>query len=374
MIVTSRPITIVIGTRAQLIKMAPVLRELEDRVQPYRLVFTGQHSVTMEALLADFSIATRPEYIYSGPEISGIVRMFFWMPKILFRLLRRRRALFRDERGRRAIVVVHGDTFSTLIGALAGKLTGCRVAHVESGLRSFNIWNPFPEELTRIGVFRLADIAYCPGEWAVGNMARYDLETVDTGHNTLLDALRAAVADERPGDAPPYERYCVASVHRFENIFVRQRIEWIAEALERIAESFDVVFVLHPATEKRLRANGLFERLESNPRIHFRERMPYMAFIRLLEGSAFVLTDGGSNQEELYYMQKPTLILRNATERQEGIGERAVLCGFENDVVDGFLKKVWREGTGEDILSSEIHPSRRIVDHIQKTGGCDGDV
>ncbi|WP_440998003.1 UDP-N-acetylglucosamine 2-epimerase [Arhodomonas sp. SL1] len=358
----------IVGTRAQLIKMAPVFRELERRDSAYRLVFTGQHTVTMEALLADFGVVTRPEYMYSGPEVSGIARMLFWMPKILFRMLRRRRTLFRNELNRPPTVVVHGDTFSTLLGALAGKLTGCRVAHIESGLRSFNVWNPFPEELTRKLVFRLTDLAFCPGEWASGNMARYNVETVDTGQNTLLDTLRLALADDEPADKTEFKRYCVASVHRFENIFVRQRIEWVAEALERVAEELDVVFVLHPATEKRLRVTGLFLRLCSNPRIHFRERMPYTAFIRLLQASVFVLTDGGSNQEELYYMQKPTLILRNATERREGIGERAVLCGFEQDVVDGFLEKVWREGRGEDILASDIHPSPRIVDRLLRDG------
>lgn len=363
------PLVVIIGTRAQLIKTAPILTELERRGRTYRLILTGQHSATMKALLDDFHVATAPEYVYSGPEVSGIAGMIFWMPKILLRLLKRRRLVFRGRHGERATVVVHGDTFSTLIGAIAGRLGGARVAHVESGLRSFNVWNPFPEELTRILVFRLAHIAFCPGEWAADNMKNYKLEVVDTGQNTLLDALRTAVSEGRSrGENAAADQYCVASIHRFENIFVRHRLEWIVRALERVAQMYDVVFVMHPATEKRLRATGLFERLNANPRINFRERMPYMAFIRLLRESSFVLTDGGSNQEELYYMQKPTLILRNATERREGVGDSAVLCGFDDGVLEGFLRTIQRATSGEEGLASEVYPSRIIVDRLLRDG------
>lgn len=363
----SRPVAVVIGTRAQLIKMAPLLCELERCGHSYQLVFTGQHTVTMQALLDDFGVTTRPEYIYTGREVSGIGRMVFWLPLIMARLLRCRRRLFHDAQGNRALVIVHGDTFSTLAGALAGRLAGCPVAHVESGLRSFSLLNPFPEEITRLLVFRLADIAFCPGEWAAGNMAGYPLEIVDTGQNTLLDALRTAVAagDGEGTDPPVPPRYCVASIHRFENIFFRRRLEWIVGTIERIAAELEVVFVLHPATAERLQACGLLQRLRSNARIHCRDRMPYMPFIRLLRNATFVVTDGGSNQEELFYMSKPTLVLRNATERKEGLGEKAVLCGFDDRIVEQFMHRAGRDSPSEDLLGADIHPCRRIVDYLR---------
>jgi len=345
--------------------MAPLLREFERRRHPCRLIFTGQHHATMSALLDDFGIAVEPEHLYRGREVSGIGRMALWLPLVVFRLLRRRRRLFRDAGGNRALVLVHGDTFSTLAGALAGRLAGCPVAHVEAGLRSFSLLNPFPEELTRLLVFRLTDIAFCPGEWAAANMAGYPVEVVDTGHNTLLDALRLASGGTGEPDPALPARYCVASIHRFENIFFRRRLAWILGAMERIARETDVVFVLHPATAGRLEAAGLMPRLVDNPRIHLRQRMSYMPFVRLLRDAAFVVTDGGSNQEELHYLGKPTLLLRNATERREGLGARTALCRFNDDALSRFLQGVREAGGGPDMLSADVSPCARIADILQ---------
>ncbi len=368
----SRPLVAVIGTRAQLIKMAPLLRELERRHHPCRLILTGQHHATMQALLDDFGIAARPEYVYRGREVSGIGRMALWLPLIVFRLLRRRQRLFRDAAGERALVLVHGDTFSTLAGALAGRLAGCPLAHVESGLRSFSLLNPFPEELTRLLVFRLTDIAFCPGEWAAGNMAKYPLEVVDTCHNTLLDSVRLAARGAGETDAALPARYCVASIHRFENIFFHRRLVWIVRAMERIARDEDVVFVMHPATVRRLEVTGLMPSLADNPRIHLRQRMAYAAFIRLLRDAAFVVTDGGSNQEELHYLGKATLLLRNATERQEGLAGRAVLCRFSDDALVEFLRIARETGSGPAMLPDDVSPCELIANILQAQGSEGG--
>ncbi|MGR8921451.1 MAG: UDP-N-acetylglucosamine 2-epimerase, partial [Gammaproteobacteria bacterium] len=116
-------IVCVIGTRAQLIKMAPVMLALEAAGTPFRLVLTGQHAATMDELLAEFGVATPPRRLYDGAEVSGIGRMATWLPRVLWRALTSRRALFATTAKRRC-VLVHGDTFSTLLGALIGRLRG----------------------------------------------------------------------------------------------------------------------------------------------------------------------------------------------------------------------------------------------------------
>ena len=362
-------ITAIIGTRAQLIKMAPVLLELESRGLCYNLLFTGQHQETMQELLQEFGVTTSPTYTYTGPEVSGIARMLTWLPGTLFRLLRRRRQWLPRGGPGPDVVLVHGDTFSTLLGALAGRLAGLRVGHVEAGLRSFHLLHPFPEELTRLLTFRLAHIAYAPGAWACENLQRYQrLQVVNTGANTLLDAVRIAVDAQLPGMEAPGEPYCVASIHRFENIYNRERLEHVVSLLERVAQHYRVVMVLHPATRNRLTETGLLERLEANPGFHLVPRMGYSRFMQLIAGGRFVITDGGSNQEELSYLGIPTLLMRRATERREGLEETAVLCGYDPAVLTRFLAQLPETPPSRPELAAE-RPARRIVDHLRSLTG-----
>lgn len=368
---TAPHLTVFIGTRAQLIKMAPVMLELELRQVGYRLILTGQHEATMQALLADFGVATQPELLYRGPEITGIAQMGWWFIRCLVRSLVRRRALFPAKRESRHRFLVHGDTFSTLLGALVGKLIGAEVVHIESGLRSFNPLHPFPEELTRLAVFRLTDIACCPGEWASANLAGRRLERLDTGHNTLLDAVHHALAtsdsltDGTGHDCSP--EYAVVSIHRFENVFNRKRLEQIIGLLEIAAERTPLRFVLHPSTAKQLERFALMERLGSNPRIQLEPRMLYAPFVRLMASAAFVITDGGSNQEELSYLGIPTLLMRKATERSEGMSSTAVLCSYDRATLSAFVDapQAYRQprlttGAGDAGRS----PSQIIVDRM----------
>lgn len=333
-------IVCLVGTRAQLIKMAPVLLALERDGTPYRLVLSGQHAVTMPELLAEFGVRTEPRTLYEGPEITGLVQMALWLPRVLWRALRTRRAcLGLDGPGPHALVV-HGDTFSTLLGALVGRATGSAVVHVESGLTSGKLFDPFPEELTRRVVFRLADLAFCPGAWAAGNLAGRRLEVVDTGENTLLDAVRAALArfDALDVDVPAGD-FAVVSLHRFENVFSAERFRFIVTELEAMAARVPLVFVMHPATRRQAEKHGLLGRLESHAAIDCRPRMTYVRFLKLVAHACFVVTDGGSNQEELSYLGVPALLMRRATERQEGLDANVVLSGHDPAVIGAFVER-----------------------------------
>ncbi len=359
-------IVCIVGTRAQLIKMAPVIREAEARQYPLRLILTGQHKASMAELLVEFSIRTQPTVLYDGSEASGILRMAGWLIRVLWRLYRNRQTYLPEctRYPDRCVIVVHGDTFSTLLGALVGKLMGVKVAHVESGLRSFNLLHPFPEELTRLAVFRLTDIAYCPGAFACKNMIKYRSEIVDIGHNTIVDALKYALNKSTEASPGYFDGvFGVCSIHRFENIFIKSNLLRVVELIELAAKHVGLVFVLHPPTQRRLLKCGLYERLARNDRIVLLPRMGYTRFVGILAASRFVITDGGSNQEELSYLGIPTLLMRKATERVEGLGSTVVVGEYREDTLHRFIAELAtrRRGIGMD---GHIAPSKIIVDRL----------
>lgn len=355
-----------IGTRAQLIKMAPVLKELENNAVAYRLVLTGQHQTTMRELLNEFGIATKPQWLYNGPEVNGLLRMAWWLPITFLRAVTKQRQLFARPANTVGCIVIHGDTFSTLLGALFGRWFRFSVVHVESGLASGCWHDPFPEELTRRAVFRLSDIALCPGSWAMANITHLKLERIDTLHNTIVDAVRIALEtasntpqDLADNDVP--ENYAIVSIHRFENIFKRARLEFIIDTVEQVAKKIPLVFVLHPATEKRLKALGGSQRWQNNPRIQTRPRMTYLPFQRLVAHSRFVITDGGSNQEELAVLNKPTLLMRNHTERQEGLNHNVVLSHYSPSIIHEFVDQAVSSSTPIQPDLPKQSPSKMIA-------------
>lgn len=330
-------IHIVIGTKAQLIKMAPIMRRLQERGIAYNYIATGQHQSTMDDLHANFGIRGPDIRLYSGPDITSIMSMVVFGARILWKTLRQRAIIFRSDRN--GIVLVHGDTFSTLLGAMMGRLCGVKIGHVESGLRSFNLLAPFPEELTRLAVFRLAHNYFCPGDWAVENLKRQRGVKVNTGANTLADALGYAllVGDKVPPGLIPEHPFAVVTLHRFENMHSLASMMRLINAVLMVAEQHRLLFVLHTPTAIRLRRFGYYDHLAAHPNINLRPRYDYFDFMRLIQRAEFVVSDGGSNQEECYYLGKPLLLLREVTERQEGLGTNAVLSQFEPNLIQNFL-------------------------------------
>ena len=330
-----------IGTRAQLIKMAPILRHLETSGTPYRLVLSGQHQETMAALLEEFGVRTAPLVMSHGPEITRVGSLLRWFVRMLWQGVTRQRAWFRVAGGESACMVVHGDTVSTLLGALLGRWHGLSVVHVESGLTSGRWREPFPEELTRRVVFRLAHIACCPGSAAAGYLAGRSLRVVDTGTNTIIDAVQVARERFAVVEAPiPATPYAVVSLHRFENIFDRARFESLLENLTRAAALLPLVFVLHPSTRRQAKRLGLMQRLETIPGLTLLPRMTYVPFLKLASHARCVITDGGSNQEELAFLGVPTLLMRRVTERSDGLGGSVKLGGDAPGALVAFVQQV----------------------------------
>lgn len=350
-------IHILIGTKAQLIKMAPVMLALVRAGIPYNFISTGQHRETMDDILGNFGLPGPNHRLYTGKDITSLPAMATWATAILWKTWRGRHRLF--GRGRNDLVLVHGDTFSTLLGALIGRMMGRPVGHVESGLRSFNLFHPFPEEVVRLLTFRLATLLFCPGPWAVGNVQSMRAEKVDTCVNTLADALLLALTTvDAAGVDIPDVPFAIVTLHRFENLYRQAALERIVSIVERIARDKHIVFILHPPTEKKLREYALYERLAIMPEIELRPRYDYFRFIKLVSEADYLVSDGGSNQEECFFMGKPILLLRKATERQDGLGENAVLSNYDPDIIDDFVHN-W-----QTYRRPEIFPSRSASDII----------
>ncbi len=359
-------IHIVLGTKAQLIKMAPIMVRLTEQAVPYNFISTGQHRATMKEMLREFGLKQPDVVLYDGPDIVSLPKMLLWMLRILWRCVFSRRRIFGEQPT--GMVLVHGDTFSTLLGALMGRLAGLRVGHVESGPRSFNLLHPFPEELTRVLTLRLSHTLYCPGQWAMHNVTKLRKEKIDTGSNTMADTMALALKMERRRDHVPAEPFGLVSLHRYENIFRKNVFKRIIHLLESVARERHLLFILHPPTAKQLDRMGFRERLQSNPQIEMRQRYTYFDFVSLIEAADFVITDGGSIQEESSYHGVPCLLMRKATERQEGLGENVVLSNYDPDVIEQFVRNAAHYR--RPISDQQHRPTRVIVDHLISQGQC----
>ncbi len=332
----NKRIHILIGTKAQLIKMAPIMVELEKKGVPYNYIFTGQHKLTMDELRENFNIKPPDITLYKGKDITGVFQSMIWLISICLKTFFKKKEIL-GKTDKSHILLTHGDTFSTVLGALMGKIARIKVAHVESGLRSFHLFAPFPEEINRLITFRLSDIYFCPGSWAINNLKKYKGEKIDTKYNTLFDSLQLALKKADTQIDIPTENYAVVSIHRFENIFSLPRFEKIIEILIETSKTIKLIFILHEPTKIRLEKTGLMEKLKKENTIELRPRYDYFKFVKLIHNAEFVITDGGSNQEECFYLGKPCLLMREATERTEGLNKNVVISKFDSSTIKDFV-------------------------------------
>jgi UDP-N-acetylglucosamine 2-epimerase (non-hydrolysing) len=358
----SKRIHIVIGTKAQLIKMAPIMVELENKKTPYNYIYTGQHRLTMNELQENFNIKKPDINLHEGKDITGIFQSVFWIIKICFKTLFKKEKIL-GKTTKNDILLTHGDTFSTVLGALIGKIARINVAHVESGLRSFKLFAPFPEEINRLITFRLSNIYFCAGEWAINNLKKYKGEKINTEFNTLYDSLQLAIKNSKKIQIKiPTSIYAVVSIHRFENIFNTKRLKEIVETLSEISKDIKLLFILHEPTKIRLEKTGLINNLKKNANIELRPRYDYFKFTKLLHFSKFVITDGGSNQEECFYLGKPCLLMREATERTEGLNKNVVLSNYDKKTILDFCKNYKNYKIEQSFF--QISPSKIIVEEL----------
>jgi UDP-N-acetylglucosamine 2-epimerase (non-hydrolysing) len=354
-----------VGTSAELVKIAPVIRAAKARGARPLVIASGQNDLRGSELWqlagmagADLTLSTRS----IPPRASGLASFLAQTSVTGLGELRRALAPWprKEIRG-----VVHGDTVSTLLGASLFRALGVRVHHVEAGLRSFRLAEPFPEEICRVLVSRVASVAYCPNAWAAGHLRRSGLRKVITHGNTLYDALALALGDAgkelaKPPALPP--KYFVLVVHRQENLMGGAFLRSIVEKVRRDPRRPTCVFVMHALTRAALEREGMLSQLEADPSFVLLPRQPYVAFTKVIAEAEYLITDGGSNQEEAFYLGKPCLLMRRVTERIEGLGENVLLSPDPVREIDGFLEEPSRWARPRVVL--ETSPSATIADDL----------
>lgn len=358
-------IHIIIGTKAQFIKVTPIIKVLEERKISYNLINLGQHAATISKLTHIFNIHTI-DIKHSCNElrdISTIATMSRWAIGLFLLILFRRRYLketvFKKNRGP---VLVHGDTLSTLMGLLMAKRAGMKIVHIESGLRSWSYFNPFPEELIRIICMKYSDYLFAPSEEAVENLNQTHVKgkVFHTEGNTGIDAVKVVLGYKRSRQAAEItggKPYVLVSIHRFENLYLKRRFRFIMERLEDISSHFKVIFVMHGPTEKKL------NRYRKGKAVSYLPLQDYPTFVRLISDAEFVVTDGGSVQEECAYMGKPCLIMRKRTERRDGLGKNAVLSAYNEEIIRNFLYDYKKYRIKNKI--KDLSPSGIVVDTLE---------
>lgn len=355
----NRPIYFVIGTRAQFIKVAPILRNMLDRRLAYTLIYTAQHRENINEILEVYGLPKPDIVMYDRAEANTQSSFLKWFLAIFFKVIFQAKLYIREP----GILLTHGDTFTAWLGALMGKRAGCVVGHIESGCRSYNIFSPFPEELSRLITFNYSDIFFCADEWAIHNLRRYKGLKVNIGANTMLDGIRFAL-DYPSTKEFDFQRaaYAIVSIHRFENIFTARFTKVIIPLLKEISRNHHLVITLHPATRERLIALDLYDELSSQENILIHERFDFIDWINVCSQAEFVITDGGSNQEELSYLGVPTLLFRYETERREGVGANVVISKFDKVVINNFINNLDKYKNKTSL--SHAKPSEKIIEVI----------
>jgi len=305
-------IACIVGTRPEAIKMAPVIMALraEDWAD-VRVIATAQHRELADEVLDLFGIVPDVDLdlMQPGQSLSDLAA----------------RAITALDRalGDSApdLVIAQGDTTSVMAVALACFYRQIPFAHVEAGLRSFDLQNPYPEELNRIVASRIAALHFAPTEQACANLRHEgvpDAQIVLTG-NTVIDALHwvAARDPKSPLAAAPDRRLLLVTVHRRENF--GEPLREICRALEALLEEFPDVDVLWPVHPNPNVSSLVQAKLGAAHRVHLTEPLRYGAFVAALKQAYLVLTDSGGVQEEAPALARPVLVLRRGTERPEAI-------------------------------------------------------
>ena len=331
-------IHVFIGTQAEYLKMAPLLRRMDSAGLPYRLIDSGQHADRSASFRDELGLRA-PDYAMGGARSVDSVPAALWWAAGLGRMLARRGRLDRTVfGGYPGICVVHGDTPTTLRGALMAKRAGLALAHVEAGLRTHRWLHPFPEEIIRVAVDRLADLLFAPDGTAAEELCRRRVRgrIVTGSSNTVSDALRAALEEGAqphgsPGRPPPV----VVTMHRVENLHRRRRRQALVQVITRLARTTPVRWYVHEPTRRALssadRAGLEASGVELVPMVAHAE------FVRALAQAPLAITDGGSIQEECALLGVPVLLWRGRTDRADGIGENAVLSRYDPGVAEAFL-------------------------------------
>lgn len=366
MVIMNKSIYFFIGTEAELIKVFPVIIECQNAGRICHIVASGQNDLGKSRIMEFMDLNGRAIELSKETDIkksaAGLLRWFLCIKKKAPQIMKKH---FRAAELRGADLVVHGDTVSTMMGAFVGRKLGMRVCHVEAGLRSHNLLNPFPEEINRLITSRLARVHFAPGKIPAQNLRRAKGVVVNTEYNTILDSLAWSKKMEIRTEAVREiqgKDYFVFVMHRQENLMNHDFVRQVLKQVRMLSREKKCVLILHKITENKFQELGILDKLKKDRRFLLLPRVDYFDFMKLLDGAQYVITDGGSNQEELHYMGKPCLIMRKTTERQEGIGENAVMYSGRTENIKKFAENY--KSYQRECLLEKCQPSRIICNTL----------
>lgn len=362
---------VILGTRPEVVKLAPVVAALRASGRLLcRLYATGQHASLLEEALADFGLVPDADLrlMTAGQTLGALTaRVVAAVERLL-------------EQERPAAVLVQGDTTTVFASALAAFYRGVPVGHVEAGLRSGSLANPFPEEFNRRAASLLARWHFAPTARAAANLAKEGVpgERVFVTGNTVIDALLtvAATVDREDHAAAPelaglaeHPRIVLVTAHRRESF--GEPLERICRALDRVARlrpDAAVVYPVHPNPNVR----GPVERLLAGGPVRLLPPLPYRRFVWLFKRARVALTDSGGMQEEAPSLRVPVLVLREVTERPEAVeAGGARMVGTNPDAIVGETLRLLDDETERRRMTSAPNPfgdgraAERIAGHVE---------
>lgn len=353
-------ICIILGTRPEIIKMSPIIRECERRGLDYFILHTGQHySYKMDNIFFDELGLPDAKYyldIGSGTHGRQTGSMLCEIEKILL-----------DERP--DVILVQGDTNTVLAGALAASKLHIKVGHVEAGLRSFD--REMPEEINRVLTDHISDYLFVPTDVSKQNLLEEGItDGVYVVGNTIVDATfqNLEIAKSRSGIVNDLDlkSYFLVTLHRVENVDNKQRLEKILTAFQMLYEKYSVplVFPMHPRTKKQIKEFGLEYRLFDGLRVI--DPVGYLDFLMLESNATLILTDSGGIQEEACILNVPCITLRNSTERPETVeAGKNVVAGCEPEDVLSFVSGLLGSVLSDYNPFGDGRSSERILNLIE---------
>ncbi len=359
-----KKVMLVFGTRPEAIKMCPLVLELKRRTEQFETVVcvTGQHREMLDQVLRAFQVT--PDYDLS------IMKDKQTLFDITVNILERFKAVLEEVRP--DVVLVHGDTTTTFVAALSCFYLQIPVGHVEAGLRTYNIYSPYPEEFNREAVGVLAQYNFAPTKTARENLVREGKkpENIFVTGNTAIDALKTTVRGDYTH--PDLEwaadsRLVVITAHRRENL--GEPMHHMFRAIRRIMEEHPDVKAIYPIHMNPVVRQEADEDLAGCDRIRIIEPLDVLDFHNFLARSYMILTDSGGIQEEAPSLAKPVLVMRDTTERPEGIAAGTLrLVGTDEEVIYRNFRELLEDPAAYDAMAHASNPygdgfaSRRIAD------------
>ena len=356
----------IFGTRPEAIKMAPLVKELEKREEIESIVcVTAQHRQMLDQVLDTFNIT--PDYDLN------IMKQGQTLVDITTRALQSLSEVISQVKPN--IVLVHGDTTTTLSGSLAAFYNQVSVGHVEAGLRTYDKYSPFPEEVNRQVTGVIADMHFAPTQVSKNNLLKEGKkeETIYVTGNTAIDALKTTVKDEYYHpifDKIGNDKMILLTAHRRENL--GEPMKNMFRAIKRIVEEFDDIQVVYPVHLNPLVRQAADEVLGDNSKVHLIEPLEVLDFHNFLNKSHIIMTDSGGIQEEAPSLGKPVLVLRDTTERPEGIeaGTLKLVGTTEEVIYENFKtllddKEEYLKMSNASNPYGDGHASERIADILE---------